>query len=112
MKQIGTYAGVPVALEWRDGQQIIVFMIPNTELGRTQSQIMFGLAEAISDGNSQSRVDGDTLKIEIPHTEAVDQRIMTLIDILIAARYEHPTMVQLLLCLDPTEAHRLEAMLS
>ena len=113
MKEIGTYAGVPVSLEWSDGQQLIVFTIPRDLLGTGSWVAIAGLGYALGCGRVSSRsISNGDIRMEIPHTDEVDQLIMTLIDLLITARYEHPTMVQLPLQVDPTEARELEAAIS
>jgi len=120
MKQIGTYAGVPVSLEWRDGPpadpqagQVIVFTIPRDLLGTGAWFAIAGLGYALGCGRVHSRaISKQSIRMEIHHTDEIDQRIMTLIDLLITARYEHPTIVQLAIQLEPTEAAELETALS
>ena len=113
MKHIGTYADVPVSLDQRDGQELIVFTIPCDLLGTPSWYAIHGLGNAVGCGTvSSCAISGGDVRVELPYTDEVDHRIMTLIDLLITARYEQPTMVQLSLCLDPTEVHRLEAVLS
>ena len=112
MKQIGIYAGAPVSLDWREGQQLIVFTIPRVLVGTAAWYAIRGLCDAIGFESVHSHAAGNTVVMEVTHTDQVDQRIMTLIDLLITARYEHPTMVQLALQIDESEAAQWEATLS
>jgi len=111
MKQIGIYAGAPVSLDWRDGQQLIVFTIPRQLIGTASWYAIRGLCDALGFENVHSYAAGGCVRMEVTHTDQVDQRIMTLIDLLITARYEHPTMVQLALEID-SDAEQWEATLS
>ena len=116
MKQIGTYAGIPISLDWRDGQQVIIFSIPCDLIGTSSWYAVHGLGNALGGDAStpvrSHRISNGDVQIEIAHTDEIDQRIMNLIDLMITMRYDHPAMVQLSLRLDPTEAHKLEAVLS
>ena len=119
--EIGTYVGIRVSLEWCDGppadpqagHQVIIFTIPRALLGTPSWYAMHGLGNALGCGSVRSdAISGGDVRVEIPHTEEVDQRILTLIDLLMTVRYEHPTMVQLSMEVEPAEAAELEAVLS
>jgi len=106
---IGSYEGVDVSLEWRAGHQIIIFSAPGWAIDTAAYYAIRGLANALSfSGQKLTDVGRGGVRIEIVHNAQVDTRIQTLVDLLITARYEHPTMVQLRLAdLDETEARRL-----
>jgi len=113
MRSIGSFEGVDVSLELRDGHQIIILSVPAALAGTGSSYAALGLANTIA-FSAQKSIDDAAggYRIEITHSARVDQRIRALVDLLITARYEHPTMVQMRLELNEAEAERLEAALS
>lgn len=96
MRIIGEFAGATICLEWRDGQQIIVFSIPLHLADMIQYHAVRGLADALSLGHSTiDAIHYPDVRIEIPHTDEVDRRLLDLSDLVAEIRWSHPTMIQL-----------------
>ena len=99
MRVIGQIAGCDIALDWRDGHQVIlvawhgVTQLPLPLVGLVQ---LLGGARYVQD-------DAGSWWAEIVHTEKLDRLLVALVDLFAEIRVSHPRMVQLPLLLDARE---------
>jgi hypothetical protein len=112
MHTIGTFGGSTISLDWREGQQVIVFSIPRDLLTTPQWHAVRGLADALSPGRQTVCDDRPEIQVEIVHTDDVDRQLLALSDLVAEIRYNHPQMVQLPLSLEKDEIEELEEVLA
>jgi hypothetical protein len=96
----GYYEGARVEVEWRDGHQVIIVRVPRLQ-PMYQGMMAAALGELL--GHGSVNPGRDEIAYELEHDEAVDRRIVELVDLLVAIRYQHPRMMQLELALTPEE---------
>lgn len=100
----GYYEGARIEVEWRDGHQVVRIFVPSAMRGG----LTWGLVDVLCERNKMDLVcDGD-LVVEFVHDEAVDRRIVELIDLLAHIRSLHPRFIQLPLALSEEERARIE----
>lgn len=107
MRILGQFEGATVGVEWRDGHQRLVFSVPASLVGMPQGYAVHGLVQALGLGRGQPSAEPGATRWEIVHDDEVDWRLLELIDLLIAFRFEHPTMIQLPLVLSDEETAEL-----
>lgn len=106
MKRIGTFAGSGISLDFTDGVKLVIEW-PFHPI-RPDVLAINGLVDALG-GMTYVQRNGmsDLMRAEIPYNEALDQRLMELVDLFVAIRYAHPRMVQLPLALSEDEEEEL-----
>jgi hypothetical protein len=106
---VGYYEGARVEIEWRDGQQVVSVSTPMSMEAWPARQYARALSEALGGSGWSSAPDRPgELCYEVVHDDAVDRRIVELVDLLVAIRYQHPRMMQLELALTPEEQEALD----
>jgi hypothetical protein len=99
---LGTFDGQEVRVVLRGDGQDILF---------EHSGRCYMLAMTLGVGTQEPReatTDDGRRWLVLAHTDQVDRLIYELVDVLIAMRYSHPTMVQLKLQLTEEEAREFE----
>jgi hypothetical protein len=96
IRLIGKFAGATIGLEQRDGQQIVVFSVPLHLADTAEYRAVRGLADALSLGHPIiDALRHPEVRIEIPHTDDVDRRLLALSDLIAEIRWSNPEYVQL-----------------
>jgi len=102
MKSIRNFAGAQVGCDYSDGVRVVI----RWNLGRGDQKRIRGLGDALG-GFSRISCDAGHATAEIIYSDDCDERIVELIELLIALRYSHPRMVQLPLQIEPAEQREL-----
>ena len=96
MRTIGEFAGATIGLEWRGDLQVVVISVPLHLADTAEYRAVRGLADALSLGHPYIDAIGHPeVRIEIPHTGDVDQRLLALSDLVAEIRWSNPEYVQL-----------------